>query len=333
MTHYFLGVDIGGTKSRALITDGNGRSLGYGISGGGNWEVVGWAGLRYALHECVGKALDGAQIEIGQVAGAGFGVAGYDWPEDREPICQIIESLSLTAPYKLANDAIIALLAGTQAGWGVAVVAGTGNNCRGRDRNGREGRVTGMSGEYREYGGASEIVMRGMQAVALAWTRRAPATRLSDLFLKLTGADNVEDLLAGVARGRYSVSASASPLVFQTACDGDPVAREIIRWAGRELGDLAVGVIRQLALENESFEVTLVGSTFNGSQVLKNNMEKRIQLVAPQARLTRLNAPPVIGGVLLGMEQVGVATAASRRVLLETAVTLVNQLEIADENE
>ena len=321
MKQYYLGVDIGGTKSHSLIADENGSVVGFGHSGSGNWETVGWDGMRRALHECIHMALDEARLQIAHITGGGFGVAGYDWPEDREPISQIVDTLGLNAPYGLVNDAIIGLLAGAKAGWGVAVVAGTGNNCRGRDRNGREGRVTGMGGEYGEYGGAIEIAARAMQDVALAWTLRGPATQLSDAFLALTNAPDIEDLLAGVARGRYDISPEASRLVFQVACEGDPVAQEVICWAGRELGDLAVGVIRQLDIQNEAFDVVLVGSTFNSNHILKNNMEKRIRLVAPQAQLVRLTTPPVVGGVLLGMKQTGLYTAAIRSTLLETAIT------------
>lgn len=322
MKKYFLGVDIGGTKSHCLIADEDGQVAGFGQSGSGNWEMVGWDGMRQVLHECVHSALEAAGLQLSKIAGAGFGIAGYDWPEDREPIAKVVDTLGLKVPYELVNDAIIGLLAGSEAGWGVAVVAGTGNNCRGRDRSGREGRVTGMSGEYGEYGGASEIIVRSIQAVALAWTLRGPATKLSDAFLAFTNAQDLEDLLAGIARGRYDISHKASLLVFQIAEEGDPVAQEIIRWAGRELGDLAVGVIHQIGLETEVFDVVLVGSTFNGSQTLKHSMEKRIHDVAPQAKLVRLTAAPVIGGVLLGMEKVGLDTTAVRKTLLETVTDL-----------
>lgn len=319
---YFLGVDIGGTKSHALVADEGGHILGFGEAGGGNWEAVGWEGARRALHACVQAALAQAGLAPGEIAGAGYGVAGYDWPEDRAGICQLLDSLGLAAPYELANDATLGLLAGAQAGWGVVVVAGTSTNCRGRDRQGREGRATGMSSEYGEHGGAAEIVARALQAVALAWTRRGPATHLSQAFLALTGARDVEDLLAGVARERYEISPQAARRVFDVAHQGDPVAQEIIRWAGRELGDLAVGVIRQLALENEAFEVVLAGSTFNGSRTLQCIMENHIQWVAPRARLVRLGAPPVAGGVLLAMEGAGLDIQALRPALLEEALSL-----------
>lgn len=41
VTKYFLGVDIGGTKSHALVADETGQALGLGVGGAGNYEVVG----------------------------------------------------------------------------------------------------------------------------------------------------------------------------------------------------------------------------------------------------------------------------------------------------
>jgi N-acetylglucosamine kinase-like BadF-type ATPase len=201
------------------------------------------------------------------------------------------------------------------------VVAGTSNNCLGRDRLGREGRITGCGSRFGEYGGAAEIVARAIQAVAAAWTRRGPATALSQAFVNQTGAADVADLLAGLMRQRYRLAAAAAPLIFNTAAQGDAVAQEIITWAGQELGSLAVGVIRQLDLADETFDVVLSGSVYQGGEPLIAPMRQTIQAVAPQANLVRLNAPPVVGGVLLGMEQVGLDTAVYRQPLLHSVFT------------
>ena len=56
-----------------------------------------------------------------------------------------LRRLKYPAPYAFVNDVEIGIYAGTKAGWGVAVDAGTGNNVRGRDETGRTGRITGNS--------------------------------------------------------------------------------------------------------------------------------------------------------------------------------------------
>jgi N-acetylglucosamine kinase-like BadF-type ATPase len=320
---YFLGVDIGNTKSHALIADENGRCLGFGAAGPGSWEAVGWEAARQALHHIVNQAVTQACIPRQAIAGAGFGYAGYDWPEDRPGHVAMIESLALSAPYALGNDTLVGLAAGAAKGWGVVVVAGTSNNCRGRDRYGREGRVTGMGSWLGEYGGAAEIVTKAIQAVAAAWTRRGPATALSDALAAQAGAADAADLLAGLVRERYRLTPAAAPLVFDLAAQGDRVAQEIVAWAGQELGSLAVGVIRQLDLAAETFDVVLSGSLFKGGAPLIEPMQQVIRAVAPHAHLVRLEAPPVVGGVLLGMAQAGLDAAPCRETLLRSAAAFV----------
>jgi N-acetylglucosamine kinase-like BadF-type ATPase len=325
MTRYFLGIDIGATKSHALIADAKGQAVGLGQSGSGNYEGVGWDGLREALHTITDQALASAAIEREQLAGAGLGIAGYDWPGEREPTLRVIESLGLSAPFEFVNDAVIALLAGATQGWGVAVVAGTSNNCRGRDQHGREGRVTGCGPAFGEFGGAGELVDKALQAVSMAWSKRGPATQLSEELSRLAGAEDVPDLLEGLALGHYQLSHTAAPTVFQVAARGDKVARDTIHWAGRELGSLAVGVIRQLGFESLSFEVVLAGSLYDGGPLLTEAMRAEIHAVAPGARLVRLKAPPVVGGVLLGMQQAQIEAGPVRPVLAESARELMKR--------
>jgi N-acetylglucosamine kinase-like BadF-type ATPase len=326
VTRYFLGIDTGATKSHALVADEAGRALGWGAGGTGNHEVVGYEGLVETLQAITGQALHMAGISKGQLAGAGFGIAGYDWPAEREPTRQAIQALGLAAPFELVNDTVIGLLAGATEGWGVAVVAGTSNNCRGRDRQGREGRVTGNGSHMGEYGGAHEVVERAVHAIAGAWAQRGPTTCLSEAFVELVGAKDVVDLLQGLALDYYQLSAAAAPLVFQLAAAGDQVAHEIVCWAGRELGSLATGVIRQLSFEPLEFEVILVGSMFSGSPVLVEALADTIHAVAPQARLVRLTAPPAVGGVLLGMEQAGIVGRHVRPRLIETSSVMLGKL-------
>ena len=315
MSRYFLGVDVGGTKSHALVTDETGATLGFGAAGAGNWEQVGWDGLETVLHEIVGAALAQAGLTPGQIAGAGFGLAGFDFPEDRAPHQRIVDTLALGGPTHIGNDALVALVAGAPAGWGVVVTAGTSNNTLARDRFGNEAAAFGQGARFGENGGATEMVQRAVQQVALARTGRRPATELTDVFVAHVGATDVDDLLAGLIRGRYELSSDDAPLIFATAAAGDPVANEIIAWSGDELGDLACGAIRRLGMEGEVFDVVLAGSLYKGSPVIAERLLATVQTLAPRAKSVRLESPPVIGGVLLGMEEAGADGTEARRTL------------------
>lgn len=316
---YFLGVDVGASKSHALVADQSGQVVGSGQGGPGNHESIGIDGFSDVLHGIVNQALEAAGVNRDQIAGMGLGIAGYDWPSDYEPHRQVIDSLKLNAPYELVNDAVIGLIAGTRDGWGVSVVCGTGNNCRGRDAAGREGRVAGVGGWTAEHGGGSDLTRKAVQAIWLEWSKRGPATLLTPKFLDHVGVDNALELIEGLSRGRFYLGAAQAPLVFEVARAGDAVALECIRWVGRELGDMAVGVIRQLAFEKLDFEVVLTGSLYKGSSLIAESMQAIIHAVAPKARLVYLNAPPVVGGVLLGMQQAGVDFKPLRETLVDGA--------------
>jgi N-acetylglucosamine kinase-like BadF-type ATPase len=326
MRGYFLGVDVGSTKTHALIADEDGQAVGFGASGPGNPESVGYERLARVLQESVDEAVASAEISRDQIVGAGFGIGGYDWPSQRGPMLGSISTLGLTAPVEIVNDAMLGLLAGAEQGWGVAVVAGTSCNCWGRDESGKEGRMTGFSW-LGEASGAGELVMKALQAIARAWTWRGPPTRLAEAFVELTGTRDVEDLLEGLTTEGLRVGASAAPLVFQVAAEGDPVAQELIVWAGRELASMAIGVVRQLSLESLSFEVVLAGSFFNGSPVLAETMRETIHPVAPGANLVRLRVPPVVGAVVLGMEQGGVKPSPLRSTLIRSTERLLKERE------
>lgn len=319
MSKYFLGVDIGGTKSHAMIADDQGNVLGLARGGSGNHESVGYEGTIRTLNQVVPAVAAQVGIAVSEIAGAGFGVGGYDWVSERPAHMEAIGTLGLTCPIALENDAIIGLVAGAEAGWGVALVAGTGNNARSWNRQHREGKVTGAGMFFGENGGAGELVRYAMQQVVKQWSMRGPQTALTEMFVQRAGAADLDDLVEGLTQGIYSLRADAAPLVFAAAEAGDVVAQEVIRWTATELGDLACGVIRQVEIEQEAFDVVLVGSLFKGGARFVDPLAAKIHTVAPRARLVRLEAPPVVGAVLIGMDAAGFDWPSIRPRLMESA--------------
>jgi N-acetylglucosamine kinase-like BadF-type ATPase len=328
MTRYFLGGDVGSTKTHVLIADETGRALGFGESGPGNHETVGYEGLSRALEAATRSALAIADVTIDQIEGAGFGVSGLDFPSEKPATLRAIGVLGLSAPIEAVNDSLIGLVAVARDGWGIAVVSGTGCNCFGWDRDRkRQGQVTGGGWQMGENAGASDLMVRVGQIIAYEWTQRGPATQLTPAMIRYTGVRDAAELLHGLAEDRIHFDAAAAPLVFEVAAQGDPVANDVIRWAGRELGELAKAVIRQLHFEALDFDVVLLGSMFNGGSMLIDPMRETIHELAPGARLVRLNAPPVVGAVLLGMEQAHYAPTPSIRAMLTRTVTAIRAMQ------
>jgi N-acetylglucosamine kinase-like BadF-type ATPase len=313
MSAYYLGIDIGATKSHALIADETGRVVGLGQAGPGKRQGDDFSRVSRVLNAITDQALAMAGLVKGQMAGAGFGISDYDWPSQRAPHLREIETLNLEVPIELVNDSVIGLLAGASQGWGVGLIAGTGCNCWGLAPDRRVGHVTGFGLRFGEAAGANELVARAIQVVADAWRLSGLPTRLTEVFCDLVNASDADDLIEGLTLNRYHILPSAAPLVFRAAEEGDTVAVETIAWAGRGLARLAEAVIRQLGFEHDTFEVILAGSMFKGGPLLINPLRDTLHEVAPGAQLVDLDAPPVIGGVVLGMEQAGMTQAAIQR--------------------
>jgi N-acetylglucosamine kinase-like BadF-type ATPase len=282
-----------------------GEVVGFGLSGPGNHEGVGYDGVTATILQSAGQALAQAGIGINQVSAAGFGIAGYDFPSERKHTLEAILPLGLQAPLEVVNDVVIGLIAGASEGWGIVVDAGTGNNVRGRDRAGREGWVTGCGVTFGEFGGGGDIVSRAVQVVSHHWSTRGPFTCLSEAFIKATGANSLTDLIEGLAQGYYNLDADAARLVFDVARQGDPIARQVVRWAACELGETTNAVIRQLSIQDEAFDIVLIGSVFKGGPLFTRPLQRTVHKYASKSRFTRLHVPPVTGAVLLGMEQIG----------------------------
>jgi N-acetylglucosamine kinase-like BadF-type ATPase len=215
------------------------------------------------------------------------------------------------------------LLAGARRGIGVNVTAGSSNNCRGRGRHGREGRIVGNGIQFGEFGGAYEIAARGLQMVSYAWIKRIPPTALTQIYIESLGAKDEMDLMEGVSNNQYHLFHYLAVRVTEAARQGDPAACEVMKWAGEELGWLAVSVARQIEMQDEDVEIIQSGSVFEAGELIMKPMRELVLQHCPKAKLIRLDGPPVVGAVLLGMEQVGFDGYAVRDAITRTAKALV----------
>jgi N-acetylglucosamine kinase-like BadF-type ATPase len=309
-----LGVEGGGSHCHAVVADASGEVLGVGgRDDSANWEDVGIEAASAALRACVGEALGDAAVRPQDVSASVFALAGIDFPVDEQLLSGIPVALRLGGPNRLTNDAYAALRAGTDLGFGVVAVAGTGSVVAGRNPEGEEFRTLGLGPMFGDSGSASEVSEAGVTAVSDAFTGRGPETALTEMLCASVGVTAIVDFLEGVARDRIDATGFA-PLVVGAADDGDAVAQGILGRAGQALGEAAAHVVRRLRMDRLAFDLVLAGGMFRDpSPFLPGALEETVSSVAPGGRIVRLQDPPVVGAVLLGMELAGVTPAPETR--------------------
>jgi N-acetylglucosamine kinase-like BadF-type ATPase len=321
-----VGVDGGGTKTEAVVADERGTFLGLGRSGPSNWEDVGLGGAGASFRVAVGEALAAAGATADDVAYSVFGLAGVDWPSDVERLGFAVDPLGLGGGRAVVNDSEIVLRSGTDSADAVAVVAGGGSVVAGRNAAGEKFRTLGLGPLFGDFSSAIDVSEEAVRAVARAYTGRGPSTALTEALCRRFERPTADDLLEFLSRrelhGRIENEVeNVSPLVIETAANGDGVAREILDRVGREMGSDVVLVAARLGMLREPFEVVLAGGFLAAAgEFVTEPLEQVVRLETSDATFVHLSTAPVVGAVLTALEGVGGDAGAEVRSQLGAAV-------------
>src|SRR5439155_21612384 len=165
--------------------------------------------------------------------------------------------------------------------------------------------------EFGDAGSSSDVSAAALRAVAYAYTGRGAQTEVTELLCSLYGCRSSAEWLEQ-ASGGGERSRSAAPTVLRAAEGGDEVARGIVRWAGRELGESALLSARRLGMTGDGFDLVLAGGLFRGdSSLLLETLGMCVHAEAPGARLVQLDTAPVAGAALMALDVTGAGVSPS----------------------
>ncbi|HEY0006506.1 MAG TPA: BadF/BadG/BcrA/BcrD ATPase family protein [Pyrinomonadaceae bacterium] len=287
-----LGVDGGGTKTRATILDEKNEVLGEGNAGPSNPLRVGVGSAVTAIRSAFDKACEEAGLMRSEITAAQIGLAGVRREDLRQSMREALKKALRIRELDVVTDAEIALYGATSGEQGLVVIAGTGSICCGKEARGRRACAGGWGPLAGDEGSGSWIARRALQAVAQAADGRGPQTSLSKAACDYFNLPTPEDLSMAI----YAPSMTNERIagfgrhVIEAAREGDEAAHKIITQAGEELGVAACAVIRKLKLERERFQVAYVGGVFTADELVLAPLRVAIKRVAPRAFL----APPLL---------------------------------------
>ena len=298
---YFLGIDGGGTKTHAVITDASFKVIGEAFSEASNALRVGLEEAVLHIDQAVNEACLRAGIEPRDIASACAALAGISHPIHYHTMKDALDERLGLNHLELVTDARAALAGALDGQPGVVLIAGTGSIAMGMNEAGEQSRSGGWGPTLGDEGSGYDIARQALKAVISSFDGRAPKTLLTERVCKKLGIASAKDL-PGVIYNSDSESveiASLARVVAEAASEGDPTARDILARAGRDLSELVVSVIRKLGLESKSFRVACVGSVFKSGECILGPLGEAVLAVAPKAVIGPPLFPPTIGAVKL----------------------------------
>jgi N-acetylglucosamine kinase-like BadF-type ATPase len=301
----FLGIDGGGTRTAAWLTDDEGKVLGRAECGPSNPLKVGFRAAEREILKAFRTCWRAAGLPPVAARAAGqrllravcAGIAGADRQAEHRPLLAWIRRHIPARHYLLTSDAAIALAAAVRDAPGIIVIAGTGSIAFARDDQGKLLRAGGWGIPFEDRGSGYDLGRKAVSAALEAFDGRGPKTLLLQRICHHLG---LEDITAIVSRQlEQHQIAALFPLVMEAARQGDLVARHLCDVAARDLTDLAVALLKRAGWTRRPTPVVTTGGVFQSSILIRRAFARHLRRFAPQARVELLERPPVEGAVWL----------------------------------
>ena len=307
----FLGIDGGGTSTRALLCDDCGRVLGTGSGGVANHLHAGWDGAAEALRTATAAAFSAAGLEPEPCTAAFLGMAAASSDEARARWREIAHRLGLVATpaaIGIDHDIRIALAGGLAGRPGIALIAGTGSSCYGRTASGATWQAGGWGSILDDGGGGYWLGLRAVGAAIRGDDGRGPATALRARVLTRLQVPNLREIVTRLHAGslaRHEIARLAED-VMACAAEGDSAASTLLERGASELAAMVRAVAHKL-FPAAAPEVVLAGSTAT-SGAFSSRIVAAIAHEVPAARVVPAELSPVGGATLLALETGGIQT-------------------------
>jgi len=315
-----MGIDGGGTHTRAAITDTKGTLLAHVKRQGGAFLYKD-ANAEENVRRAVLAAVEEAGCGLGDVAALAAGIAGYDKEKDLRWVRNLTKIEGLRCPIQHVNDAVVAHRGALLFKPGIVAIAGTGSIITGITEKGKLLR----NYDFRQYANSSAYhLTRGCVERILAG--ETDDTNFTCELLRYFGAEDVDALKAlhkkdfGMDYAQMSrLFGDFAPEVTRAAVDGSRIPAQVCARAAAE----TVEGIRLLGkfFSSAPVPVALVGSAAN-SAFMQNAIAELLR-EERNAKFTLVEAtlPPALGAVLMAAQLAKIEIEAFQRNLVESYQT------------
>jgi len=304
----FLGIDGGGTHTRAVLVDAEGRILRAATGASINPRHYGRDVLRSRLEALV-DPMDEAR---GGIDAAFLALGGISTAADAAEVAAIALDVPALASARVTvdNDAIGALAGGLAGRPGMVLIAGTGSACLGIAADGTRWWCGGWEALADDGGSAYWMAVEAIRSAVRQEDGRVPAGALRDLVFTRWDLAEPRALAERLTRpdvDRAAVASLAPHVIALAATDAE--ASRIVARAVDELAQL-VAVTAGKAFGGGPCELILTGGLANSGPPFTPMLLARIAEATTGVSVVPPELPPAFGSVIEAMKTLGVQPGA-----------------------
>lgn len=298
MQSIVVGIDGGGTKTRALLADERGEPIAEAVGAGSavrpreierSADII--AGVVREVLDYGGRPTERPRVLC-------VGVAGVGREPERLTLLDALVARQIADEVVVQTDFAVALDDAFGDGPGVLLIAGTGSSAFGRGPTGETARCGGWGPIIGDEGGGAWIGRKVLSVVAAASDGREPETALTGAVLTATEASEASELIRWAAAATPGTLATLAPVVMSVADSGDLRANAIVSLAVEELALHVRSLARQLFTdERASVPVAFTGGLLSKGTSYRKRLEHRLKTAVPGAQLHPDEIDPARGAV------------------------------------
>jgi N-acetylglucosamine kinase-like BadF-type ATPase len=310
-------VDGGNAKTDLALVSAAGEVLALVHGPGSSPHEHGLEGALDRIETLLAEAT--AVTGTSELAIADLSMAGVDFPHEVARARARIEERGWARRVEVGNDTEALLRAGTDRGWGVAVVCGAGVNCLGVAPDGRRAWFPALGEITGDWGGGNDLGRAAVFAAARSEDGRGPRTSLEQAVPAHFGLPTMLALAEAlhVREISHARLRELAPLVL-AAAPSDPVAGALIERLADELVAFVRAALARLGELPGPVDVVLGGGILRTRDpLLLGAVERGLDALGVPLTTRVVDARPVLGAALLGLDRLGAPPEARARVRRE----------------
>ncbi|MCC6697313.1 MAG: hypothetical protein IT365_16915 [Candidatus Hydrogenedentes bacterium] len=274
MNDLLLAFEGGGTKTRMLLADVAGRVLAAETGGSSSALYIQPRDYARSTRVRLKRLRQAARRAGGQVR-----LVGLAAPMNASLVESLIREVFGKVTFVHTCEAEIAL-ALFDLRWGVSLVAGTGSSCRYLSRTGARVVCGGLGPQFGDEGSGYWIGKEAIAAAMRAEKGQGSHTSLLERLCAFYAVPDMWSILNLCDRSGHVPGprvAASVPVVIEAAREGDSVARELFRRAGKALAELVLDTVSRARAARRPIPLVMTGGVFRAGQLVTGPLKRTLR--------------------------------------------------------